>query len=186
MQRLVSLVLLVIPLSVYAANEQQMVNESRKAIKNFGSQLKGELQQGMEKGGPTGAIQICHNVAAEIAVRISKQYGWQIGRTSLKVRNPNNAPDQWELQVLEEFEQRRADGDDIKKMEHYEIIKSDGKEVFRYMKAIPTGGLCLSCHGKNVSAEVITKLDALYPEDQARGFKTGDIRGAFTITRPVH
>ena len=100
MQKLVSLLLVVIPVSVYAANYQQMVDESRKAINNFGTQLKNELQQGMDKSGPTSAIQICHNVAADIAVRISKQHGWKIGRTSLQVRNPKNAPDQWELQVL--------------------------------------------------------------------------------------
>lgn len=186
MNRLVLLVFIVIPISVYAGGEQLMVDESRKAIKNFGSQLKVELQQGLETGGPEEAIKICHNVAAEIAGSISQQYGWKIGRTSLKVRNYKNVPDSWELEVLKEFEKRKVNGEDITKMEHYEIIQTDGKEVFRYMKAIPTSGLCLNCHGQNISTKVINQLDALYPEDQARGFKAGDIRGAFTITRPIN
>jgi hypothetical protein len=54
------------------------------------------------------------------------------------------------------------------------------------MKAIPTSGICLSCHGENLSKEVSTRLDQLYPEDNARGYKENDIRGAFTITRQIN
>jgi len=32
---------------------------------------------------------------------------------------------------------------------------------------------------------VKAKLDTYYPADQARGFKVGDIRGAFTISQPM-
>lgn len=185
MNRFVLLILIVAPVSVFANTEPQMVIESRQAIKQFGSRLKDELQKGMKKGGPEKAIQVCHTVAKELADSTSQQLGWNIGRTSLKVRNPENAPDSWELQVLDEFEKRKDQGGDITKMEHYETIQTNEKKVFRYMKAIPTSGLCLSCHGQSLSTKVIEQLDTLYPEDQARGFETGDIRGAFTITRPV-
>ena len=53
------------------------------------------------------------------------------------------------------------------------------------MKAIPTGELCLVCHGTQIAPQVLEKLDALYPRDEARGFSAGDIRGAFTITQPM-
>ncbi len=185
MNRFVLLTFIVAPASVFAGSEPAMVDESRQAIKQFGSRLKDELQKGMKKGGPEAAIQVCHTVATELADSTSQQLGWNIGRTSLKVRNPKNAPDVWELQVLDEFEKRKSNGGDITKMEHYEVIQTNGKKVFRYMKAIPTSGLCLSCHGPSISTNVIDQLDALYPEDQARGFKVGDIRGAFTITRPI-
>jgi hypothetical protein len=32
---------------------------------------------------------------------------------------------------------------------------------------------------------VSQKLQQLYPQDQATGFKIGDIRGAFTISRKI-
>ncbi|HID49314.1 MAG TPA: DUF3365 domain-containing protein, partial [Chromatiales bacterium] len=104
--------------------------------------------------------------------------------TSLKVRNPNNEPDAWERKVLESFEQRKQQGEDVKKMEFAEVVTVDGKQEFRYMKAIPTGKVCLQCHGAQIKPEVEAVLKQEYPRDQARGFRQGDIRGAFTITRP--
>jgi hypothetical protein len=45
--------------------------------------------------------------------------------------------------------------------------------------------LCLTCHGENIASEVDAKLKELYPYDQARGFREGDLRGAFTIAKPL-
>ena len=66
-------------------------------------------------------------------------------------------------------------------MEFYEVVKTGNGEVFRYMKAIPAGKLCMTCHGSNIAPELVKKIDELYPNDQARGYSPGDIRGAFTI-----
>jgi hypothetical protein len=44
---------------------------------------------------------------------------------------------------------------------------------------------CLKCHGENLDPKVAAKLDALYPHDQARGYKAGDVRGAFTVRQPM-
>ena len=71
------------------------------------------------------------------------------------------------------------------KMEYAEVVAEGGKQYFRYMKAIPTGELCLKCHGAEIEPGVKAKLDELYPNDKARGFKLGDIRGAFTIKQPM-
>ena len=60
----------------------------------------------------------------------------------------------------------------------------EGK-TFRYMKAIPTGEVCLACHGERLNPELGQRLDELYPQDKARGFKEGDIRGAFTVSQPM-
>jgi hypothetical protein len=109
-----------------------------------------------------------------------------IGRTSLKLRNPANAPDNWELAVLKQFEARKEQGESADKLEFFAVIDDDqGQKTFRYMKAIPTAALCLNCHGENVPAEVDAKLKELYPNDQARGFQEGDLRGAFTLAQPV-
>jgi hypothetical protein len=53
------------------------------------------------------------------------------------------------------------------------------------MQAIPTGALCLQCHGENISPEVQAELARLYPEDKATGYSAGDIRGAFVVTRDL-
>ena len=108
-----------------------------------------------------------------------------VGRTSLKVRNSANAADNWELAVLKQFEARKAQGEPADKLEFFAVIDDDqGQKTFRYMKAIPTAALCLNCHGETLSPEVDAKLKELYPNDQARGFKEGDLRGAFTLAKP--
>ena len=53
------------------------------------------------------------------------------------------------------------------------------------MKAIGTQPVCTVCHGNGIAPEVAARLDALYPDDLARGFEAGDIRGAFSIVHPV-
>jgi len=70
-------------------------------------------------------------------------------------------------------------------MEFFAIVEEGGKKSFRYMKAIPLGGVCSNCHGPVLKPEVVQKLDQYYPDDKARGFQVGDLRGAFTITQPM-
>jgi Protein of unknown function (DUF3365) len=160
-----------------AAGLDPRVVESRAVIKEFGSQLIGQLKQAIEKDGPVNAIKVCNVAAPDIAAKLSDKYNWRVGRTSLKTRNPNNRPDAWELEVLQQFEQRKQKGEGIATLEYHE----DTEQGFRYMKAIPTKGLCLSCHGANLTEPVKVALEQHYPEDKATGFESGDIRGAFTI-----
>ncbi len=164
---------------------KQRVNESKGVIKEFFGQLKGELQAAMKAGGPLQAIEVCSQKAPGIAQAMSEQTGWEVGRTSLKYRNPANAPDAWEQAVLEKFEERKANGEAVADIAYFEVVEEDGQQSFRMMKAIPTGEVCLKCHGAELAPEVAAKLDELYPEDRARGFQLGDIRGAFTITQPM-
>jgi hypothetical protein len=158
---------------------------SRETVKTFMGELKGELQAAMKAGGPVHAIQACNIKAPEIARRLSSEKGFEVSRTSLRVRNPANAPDAWERSVLEKFEQRKAAGENPGKIEYSEVVTENGKREFRYMKAIPSGALCLTCHGESIAPAVRAKLDELYPEDKATGFKQGDIRGAFSIIQPM-
>lgn len=169
----------------FAADDAERVAASRAAVKDFMGTLQGELQAAMKAGGPTNAIEVCNKKAPAIAQEVSKAKGFHIARTSLKTRNPDNAPDAWERKVLEDFEARKRAGEDPTKLEHHEVVTADGKQTFRYMKAIPTGELCLNCHGEKLDPKVSETLKRLYPKDQATGFKVGDLRGAFTISQPL-
>jgi hypothetical protein len=162
------------------------VAESKATIRQFFEELKGNLVAAIKEGGPVNAIQVCSEKAPGIARSISEERGWQVGRTSLKLRNPANAPDEWELKVLESFESRKAAGEDPQQIAFHEVVEQDGKRVFRFMKAIPTAEKpCLVCHGGEVPPPVEAKLKELYPTDKARGYVAGDIRGAFTISQPM-
>ncbi len=162
------------------------LEEAKGIIKAFSSSLQAELQAALNAGGPTNAIRVCKERAPAIAADYSARTGWDVGRTSLKLRNPAaNAPDAWEQQVLLKFEERKAGGEDVKTMAVAEVTQVNGEKRFRYMQAIPTGGLCLACHGKALAPAVDTALDRAYPQDQAKGFSLGDIRGAFTLSKPL-
>ena len=162
------------------------VAQARGIVKNFATALQGELQAGLKAGGPPNAIAVCKDKAPAIAKAEQQKAGWQkIGRTSLKLRNPANEPDDWELAVLKKFDERKVAGEDPTKIEYSEVVAAGGKKTFRYMKAIPTQEVCLSCHGEKIDKATAAKLAKLYPKDKARGFKVGDLRGAFTMSKDL-
>lgn len=163
-----------------AADSQQLAAEGAALIPPFQQQLLDTVKAAMLDGGPAKAVEACQLLAPQIAVQHS-QAPWQVGRTALKVRNPNNAPDAWEHRVLEQFAARAAAGEPVAELKHAEIV--DGE--FRLMKAIPTGEPCLACHGQNIKPELAAVIDQRYPQDQARGFALGELRGAFTLRRAL-
>ncbi|WP_373276067.1 Tll0287-like domain-containing protein [Thiolapillus brandeum] len=161
-----------------------MVMEARKVIKQFATHLKGELKAAMKEGGPVNAISVCNDRAPGITDEVSASSGWSVARTSLKPRSTANSPLPWERKVMEEFEAKKAAGADPRTLDYSDVVEENGRKVFRYMKAIPTGKVCLNCHGGDeVKPEVEMRLKSLYPSDRARGFKEGDIRGAFVLKR---
>lgn len=163
--------------------------EARQITAEFFAELKGELVKGMQAGGPVAAIEVCNTLAPAIAAKHSQQSGWDVGRTSLKLRNPNDAPDAWEVRVLQDFEQRRAAGDGPDALVASEVVEEDGKTYYRFMQGIVMPPLekmpCLKCHGERIDPATAARLDQLYPQDQARGYKAGQVRGAFTLKKPL-
>jgi hypothetical protein len=158
-------------------------SRARAAIGAFASALQAELKNAMQQGGPVNAIAVCNTTAMPITAEVSSEQGLMLSRVSLKNRNPANAPNDWQKEILESFENRKAAGEELATIAWSEVAAIDGKQQFRFMKAIPTGALCLQCHGSNMSPEVSARLAELYPGDKATGYTEGDIRGAFVVTR---
>jgi hypothetical protein len=120
-----------------------------------------------------------------MAQAASEQTGWQIRRVSLRNRNPRAVPDAWERETLEDFDRRAAAGEAPASLERVTLQTVDGKPLQRYMRALPTQGLCLGCHGPaaQLAPGVAERLNALYPDDRAVGYSPGQIRGAITLKR---
>ena len=185
MKAIKTLLLLILPFVAMSQALDERVAESRQITQRFGGQLKAELKSALADGGPLKAISVCNTQAPAIAKNLANESQSQVRRTSLKVRNPGNVPDEWERAVLTRFELQKSQGTDVRTLEFYEVTNTGGTPLFRYMKAIPTGQLCTTCHGANIAPSVERKVAELYPKDQARGFAVGDIRGAFSITQIV-
>ncbi len=174
------------PLPSMAEETDQNLVAARQIVKRFAGELKGELKTAVDKKGFEFAIGVCKDAAPGIAAKLSAETGWRVGRTAIRLRNPDNAPDAAELAVLRDFLARAADGETLAKMEQaFEDSAAEGGPVFRYMKAIPTGELCLTCHGSKIDPELAARIRASYPKDQATGFKLGELRGAFTLSKPL-
>lgn len=185
MRSFVPVLALCLSTTAMAASKAELTTESKVAVKALASSLKQEIQSAMKSGGPLNAVQACNAVAMPITAQVRENQGLDISRTALKYRNPENAPDAWERQVMADFQARRGDGEALKGMTHAEIVAEDGQRVFRFMQAIPTQEACLQCHGSNLDPKLEQRLDALYPQDQARGFAQGDLRGAFSVRKPL-
>lgn len=162
------------------------VAQARKAAKELGQGLKAQLMAAIEADGPISALAVCRTIAPELGAQLSQQSGLSVGRTALRVRNPANSPDDWERGVLADFAAKIAAGTDPQTLEHAETVTDPtGAETFRYMKAIPMGTKpCLTCHGVPEPA-LKAEITRLYPQDQATGFKPGELRGAFTVKGPA-
>lgn len=170
-----------------AANMPQLKKESVAAVKGLVKNLKGQLKKALKEGGPVKAINVCKEIAPSIADEQSKVHNMNVARTALRVRNPDNAADDYERKVLEEFVKRIEAGEDPMKVAKAEIVTdADGKKTFRFMKAIPMGEKpCAACHGTNIKPEVSAAIKEQYPQDEAVGFKPGELRGAFTISKSL-
>ena len=157
-----------------------LVEQAKAAVQALGGALKAELEAAMKTGGPVAALSVCQIKAPELAKAISDEQGMAVKRVSLKNRNPvMGAANEWQTNVLNDFETRKAAGEDPATLAYAEVVDHE----FRFMKAIPTAAVCLGCHGTNLSPAVTAKLTELYPQDQAVGYKEGDLRGAFVVVK---
>jgi hypothetical protein len=53
-----------------------------------------------------------------------------------------------------------------------------------YYKPILVQAMCLNCHGSvpdQIQPDVLAKIDSLYPGDLARGYRDGQLRGAWHL-----
>ena len=190
MKKLVAMAILgVLPFAVSAEDMDEHKAEAKKITAAFFDELKGELVRGLKTGGPPAAVAVCNSIAPSIAAKHSQDSGWNVARTSLKLRNPGNAPDAWETQVLMQFEERRAKGEGPDTLAYAEVVEEGDDKYFRFMKGIVMPPLekmpCLKCHGDDIDPVTAARIDELYPLDKARGYKAGQVRGAFTLKKKL-
>jgi len=176
-----------IPLIVFAgaayandaiAEKAKLDMQAKKLTNAFASELKTTLMAAVAKGGLSAGVEVCQDQAPEIAKKYSS-HGWQISRTSLKTRNSQNTPNIDEIAILQDFAKRLASGEPAKTVSYSNLNEQSGE--YQFMKAIPTGQVCIACHGENISDDLQAKIKAHYPKDTATGFKLGELRGAFSL-----
>lgn len=156
-------------------DQSKYLEAGAEAVLPFKRSLKAALVSGMQEG-PVHAISACRTEAPKLAEEASTETA-RVGRTSLKVRNPANAPKPWMKPLLERYD---ADPD---RREPAVVVVDD--HTVGYVEPIFVQPLCVTCHGSNLSDDLQAKLTELYPNDEATGYQAGDVRGVFwaEITR---
>jgi len=141
------------------------------ALKPYKKALMTALKEGLA-GGTTNAVEVCRIEAPELAERHSTATT-RLGRSSHRLRNPDNAAPAW----LEPVITRYLDNPDAREPVSLEL--DDGARG--YVEPIVTQPLCLACHGPAPAPELAAEISRLYPDDRATGFESGDLRGVFWV-----
>lgn len=166
---------------VGAADLVTQESTARTATQQLMQQIGGELKREFALSGTLRSVIVCKYTAPEVSSTVSKRYGAQVRRVSLRVRNPAlGTPDPWEQRQLLDFDRRAAAGEAADGIEASELIHEPAGWYYRYMKAIPVADVCLNCHGpsESLTAATSSQLAAEYPHDRAVGYQVGDVRGA--------
>ena len=141
------------------------------------------LKEAMEEGSTIEALQYCNIQALPLTDSAILNQNVTVKRTSLKLRNPKNAPTDLEQQLLDAYQYNAEQGLPLE-----ENVQRVGNEYLLYTKPITIGStLCLHCHGepqKDIDPETHQLIKQLYPTDKAVGYQIGDFRGMWSVKLP--
>lgn len=160
--------------------KEEYAREGNEIVASAGKKLSSTLMTKIQEGGIPEAVSFCNESALPITENMSAYHGAEIKRTSLKFRNPENAPTEEEKSVLNGFMETLARGDSLRPVVQ---LEKDGQA--HYYAPILVEKKCLMCHGqlnRELSAAVDSIIRSRYPEDLATGYSEGDLRGMWSVT----
>ena len=140
--------------------------------------FKQDLQKALKSGlaeGPAEAIRVCRVQAPGIADALSVD-GVRMGRSSHKLRNPDNTAPEWVGPIMQAYLDETSN-------RNPRAVSLPGNR-WGYVEQIMVQPLCLTCHGSELSPDVASRISELYPDDHATGFAAGDLRGVFWVEFP--
>lgn len=141
--------------------------------------MAGEVEKNMKEGGVVQAAPYCNAHASDLTAAMEEKFNVAIKRTSLKLRNESNAPNDAEKAMLEQFEGMLADGEEV-----IPFVELDENGLPHFYAPIKLKDKCVACHGvlgETMQQETDAIIKVLYPNDQAVGFKEGELRGIWSI-----
>jgi hypothetical protein len=165
------------------SRRQEILNQGGEASAALLASLGPQLKAALTAGGPVHALTVCQQLAQPSTKEVSgRMTGITLTRVSLKPRNPKNAPDRLDTEVLTAWHKQIADQG---KSPSDEVRMKDGKSAVFY-RPIMIQDVCLKCHGDpgTFSETLLEQLAKLYPDDMATGYTKGGLRGAFRVEFP--
>ena len=161
--------------------DSTVVKEGKSIAMSSFKILSSKLKSAIKKGGPVAGIDICSSKAQKLTDSISLAKNVKLKRVSLKNRNENNITNKSEASILNSWQADLNNNKSIKP----KIIRNANQEI-TFVAPIKVKHQCIICHGTDdfVTPEIRLKLKEHYPNDKARNYSEGDLRGAWVITFP--
>ena len=157
-----------------------------RAIKRLAFSLVQEAWAASANDGPVKALAVCHlkNVpqVGKVIPDMPRIVAYK--RTSLKIRDPRNAPDAAEQRALDRVHRVLGSGELPPELLVQRIDQPGSPTEWRVYRPVAAMKQCVGCHGSvNDQSEALrAELKARYPDDQAHDYTLGEWRGLIRVT----
>ena len=173
------------PLAPLSAEIRSVAAQRGKAIVSEAfSLLSSNLQTAIQQGGVSNALPFCSLAASPLTASMASKHGVALRRVTQKARNPVDKANPDELAILKQSETAIPASTNPPPIVTNFVA---GTATF-FAPIILSKELCLQCHGvsgKDIASENLAVIQRLYPQDEATGFKLGDLRGAWRVDFPL-
>jgi len=176
-----------------AEEKIQFTEEEKKEYRGKGKEIVGvtlkslgkNLMKSLKEKGVAHATEFCNLKASPLVDSLQKTHNVLIRRATLKPRNPENMANAQEQAVINAYlEQMKAGNTALQP-----VVEMSGADTVSFYSPIKIpAAVCLKCHGtpgQETANSDYKKINALYPEDKAIGYKEGEFRGIWSIHFPV-
>jgi hypothetical protein len=167
--------------AVQTATLQDYQMQGLQAAMQTKGALGSELMKAIQAGGPENAVAFCNTQALPITAEMSSKLGMAVSRVSDQPRNPANAANDEELEIIAALKDALANG-----QPPLPTMRESNETVTGYYPIV-TNAMCLQCHGtegEDIDAATLAVIDSRYPHDQATGYGENELRGLFVVNMP--
>lgn len=115
--------------------------------------------------------------ASRVAAQLTSGSRYYVRQVSLRYRNPDNRPDEFETVQLTRFREAKA-------QETWQVTEQNDTKSLRYLLPMAADTSCLACHGSYDTAPSFVKK--LFPRGHfSYGYKVGEVIGAVSVSVPM-
>ena len=137
------------------------------------------LMNAISTHGTEYAVSFCSTKAIHLTDSTGNSLNATVRRVSEKNRNPDNKANWNQRKYIEATKLAIEEG----KTPNPRLIHLGNLKVGYY--PILTNQMCMQCHGDpktEISPETLSKINTLYPDDLATGYKPNELRGIWVVT----
>ena len=115
--------------------------------------------------------------ASRVAQQLTSGSNYYVRQVSLRYRNPDNRPDDFEITQLNAFKNKKP-------LETWQVAAKTGQKSLRYLLPMIADQSCLTCHGSYETAPKF--IQARFPKGHfSYGYQVGDLIGAVSVALPM-